>query len=78
MAQDCSESYGRSILVQRICCDAAGQFSFEDVSEILPRGLQYGVHTFNVSGDWAVVDANVADYPLIRHLWFGLAKWVRK
>ena len=77
VAQDCTQSYGYSMEFQKIKMDENGQFSFETVSKVMPRGLQYGTHTFNVCGDWAVVDVNVAVYPLIRHLWFGLAKLLK-
>ena len=77
VAQDCTQSYGYSMEFQKIKMDENGQFSFETVSKVMPSGLQYGTHTFNVCGDWAVVDVYTAVYPLIRHVWFGLAKFLK-
>ncbi len=77
VAQDCTKSYGYSMIFQKIKNDEQNMFSFENVSQILPRSLWYGTHTFNVCGDWAVVDVNVAVYPLIRRLYFGLASYFK-
>ncbi len=77
VAQDCTKSYGYSIEFQKLVFDENGKFSFEAVSKVLPQGLQYGTHTFNVCGEWAVVDVNTAVYPLIRHIYWGLSKWVK-
>ena len=77
VAQDCTQSYGYSMEFQKIQMDDNGQFSFETMSKVMPRGLQYGTHTFNVCGDWAVVDVDVAVYPLIRHLYFGASHWIK-
>ena len=77
VAQDCTKSYGYSMEFQKIVMDEEGNFSFKTVSKVLPCGLQYGTHTFNVCGEWAVVDVNAAVYPLIRHIYFGLSKWIK-
>ncbi len=77
VAQDCTKSYGYSMEFQKIVMDADGKFSFKTVSKVMPLALQYGTHTFNVCGEWAVVDVNTAVYPLIRHIYFGLSKWIK-
>lgn len=77
VAQDCTQSYGYSMEFQKIKMDEKGQFSFETVSKVMPQGLQYGTHTFNVCGDWAVVDVNTAVYPLLRHIYFGASKRIK-
>lgn len=77
VAQDCTKSYGYSMEFQKIVMDEDGNFSFETVSKVSPCGLQYGTHTFNVCGEWAVVDVNTAVYPLIRHIYFGFSKCVK-
>lgn len=77
VAQDCTKSYGYSMEFQKILSNGNGKFSFETVSKVLPKGLQYGTHTFNICDDWAVVDVNVAIHPLLRHLYFDLSKWVK-
>ena len=77
VAQDCTNSYGYSMEFQKIKMDECGQFSFETVSKVMPRGLQYGTHTFNVCGDWAVVDVDMAVYPIVRHIWFSLAELLK-
>lgn len=77
VAQDCTQSYGYSMEFQKIKMDENAKFSFETVSKVMPKGLQYGTHTFNVCEDWAVVDVNTAVYPLFRRAYFGIAKFFK-
>lgn len=78
VAQDCTIRYGYALNFQKMVADDNGKFSFETVSKIFPSGLQYATHTFNVCKGWAVVDVEVAVYPVIRHLYFGLASRFKK
>lgn len=78
VAQDCSIRYGYALNFQKMVVGENGKFSFETVSQIFPSGLQYATHTFNVCKGWAVVDVEVAVYPVIRHLYFGLASRFKK
>ena len=57
-AQDCSRSYGRAVLINRI--DKLSPYDFEEtvVGTIRPprHGYTRGLHTLSAAGNWCVVD----------------------
>lgn len=77
-AQECNQTYGRSISFQKMTCED-GVFEFKEIKRVrLKNKKAIAFHTFNVCDSFVALDRKIPKYPFIFKICTSISQMIKK